>query len=178
MYIVKFKAREYGLLPSGFSFTPGVSANFLVNADNVSLGTFEEMLSDPSEIAKIQIIDEDKQETVTIVTDLPVVSRLEKKFDYTYTVYEDREVEKEVEKTIVVPDIDPETGEPIIDPETGEPVTHEEIIIVIETVIEQVPVEYTCDVISFALAPAGLKEAVDKNSADIEYIAIMTDIEL
>lgn len=178
MYIVKFKAREYGLLPSGFSYTPNEKANFLVNADNVSLGTFEEILSDPSEIARIEIIDQDKQETVTIVTGLPVVSHLEKKFDYKYIVYEDREVEKEVEKTITVPVIDPETGEPVIDPETGEPVTREETVVVIETVIEQVPVEYTCDVISFALAPAGLKEAVDKNSADIEYIAIMSDIEL
>lgn len=38
--------------------------------------------------------------------------------------------------------------------------------------------EEKCDAIRFALAKPGLKEQTDKNTSDIEYIAIMSDIEL
>ena len=64
-------------------------------------------------------------------------------------------LQKEFDYSYEVP-----TGE--VDPETGEPVY--------ETI--------TCDIIRLWIQLPGLKEAVDKNSADIEYIAIMSDIEL
>ena len=39
-------------------------------------------------------------------------------------------------------------------------------------------IEEKCDAIRFALAKPGLKGQTDKNTSDIEYIAIMSDIEL
>ena len=124
---------KYDVLPSGFSVhTDAFRA--LIKADGIQLGDIEEVVSDPSNIARIEIKNETETEVLRIVTGYSVITKLEKMFDYVYNT-----------------SVDEETGE----------IT-----------------ESKCDVILVELSVPGLKEQTEKNTSDIEYIAIMSDIEL
>lgn len=124
---------KYDVLPSGFSVHTD-TFRALIKADGIQLGDFEEVVSDPSNIARIEIKNETETEVLRIVTGYSVITKLEKMFDYVY--------------------------ETSTDEETGE-IT-----------------ESKCDVILVELGVPGLKEQTEKNTSDIEYIAIMADIEL
>ena len=139
MNTIKFaNLDEYSLVPSGFS-VDNERASFVILADEIGIGDVEATVTESGALARVDVIDTEKQQVVAFAEGLTVVSKLQKEFDYQYEV---------------------PTGE--VDPETGEP-TYETI---------------TCDIVRLWIQLPGLAEAVEKNTADIEYIAIMSDIEL
>ena len=123
---------SYDIVPGGYSKHTD-TFNCMTIADNIRLNEIEAILTEPANIKRFEIQDENG-EVVEIISGYSVITDLRKVFDYVYNT-----------------SVDEETGE----------ITEEK-----------------CDAVKFALAKPGLKEQTDKNTSDIEYIAIMSDIEL
>lgn len=144
MYKIKLGAVEYNLIQDS-TFDAGVgfggTLTAIIYAEDHTLPEIEAVLSNPDNLASIEIINAETEEVVQIITGFSKLISIDKKYDY-------------ITETIV------------------EPKYHKRSYV-------------RNAVISFTISKPTVEDALDdniaateKNGADIEYIAIMSDIEL
>ena len=147
---IRFGSNEYALVPGSDVNKGSNYIDIQILADDVSFEALEAVLEDENNLLDIQVIDE---EYIRHFEGYTKLDSMQKRYNVVYNI--------RYEEVIIEPEhIDPETGE------------------VIPAVIEIVPVEEKADIIYARLAQKDITEQVDQNTANIEFIAIMSDIEL
>ena len=156
---IYFGVNEYELVP-GFDI-PGADIDYVdqyikiqILADEVSLGDFEDVVSDTNNLKSIRVVDEDNH-TTTYFEGYTKIENLQKEFDVVYSIDQENNVE---------------LSPAILDPDSGE--------VIQEAIYGEGLVEKRADIIYLRVSKGSLVEQVEQNASNIEFIAIMSDIEL
>lgn len=149
---IRFGSNEYALVP-GSSVQPlGEKLEIQLLAEDLDVMEVESVLSDVANTETLVIVD-DKGAAIQVVKGWTKLDSLRKEYDVLYWT--------DYEEVIITPEhIDPDTG----------------AIIPAETQVE--PIEHRADILYVHMVKPGLEGQVDENTANIEFIAIMSDIEL
>ncbi len=147
----------YEVISNGFNITPGLC--IIQIKTELSLEQIFKTFSDKS-LTKILTLSDEKGRVTQIATGF---TRLNPTLRKTYGM----EIIPATQKTVEKPMLD-EFGAPVLD-EDGKQVMSAESV--------DVPAVFG-DVVEVILEQAGLSEQVDQNSADIDYLAIMSNVEL
>lgn len=147
---IKFGTYEYELVPDFEIIQNNEFLKFSILANEVPMTELEEVLKNKQNLLEIEIRDETNYKLLTGYNQL---TSLVKTYGVEYgRIYENVVVE-----------------EAHIDPDTGENVPE---------VIEEVEVTLTSDIIEVEIQAMNLAQQVSINTANIEFLAIMNDIEL
>ena len=156
---IYFGVNEFELVP-GFDI-PGVNYQYIdqfidiqILADEVSLGDMEQIIADKDNLASIRVLDEENQ-TTTYFDGYTKIANMQKQYNIVYSINQEDNVELQPA---------------IIDPNTNE--------VIQQAVYGTGLVEQRADIIYLRLNREDLMKQVNENTANIEFIAIMSDIEL
>ena len=149
---IRFGTNEYALVPgSAVQVNSNNELAIQVLADGVDFEALEAVLMEKENVANIVIADD--KGVINAIPGYTKLVNMYKAYDVLYwTEY--------VEHEIAPQSIDPETGD------------------MIPAIIETETVEHRADVLYIRMAKPGIEQQVDANTANIEFIAIMSDIEL
>lgn len=149
---IRFGTNEYALVPgSAVQVNGNDELSIQLLAEGIDFESLETVLMDKANTENIVVVDE--QGPVNAIPGYSKLVNMYKAYDVLYwTEY--------IEHEITPQSIDPETGE------------------MIPAVIEREPVEHRADILYIRMAKPGVEQQVDENTANIEFIAIMSDIEL
>lgn len=141
-----------------YSIVPGTSVQEIDNkliiqiiGDNIDLSEFEQLLQDKNNILQIEVTDNDVSNYYYNYVRL---NNLQKQYHIPYSY--------QVRNVVVTPEV--------IDPNTGLIITPAEYKVVRQ--------QLYADIIFITLSKPELTDQVELNAANIEFIAIMSDIEL
>lgn len=147
---IKFGSYEYTLVPDFPISHNEQRLECSILADNINVSDLESILKNKQNLVEIEITGEDSYQLLT-------------NYNQLLSLYKNYQVEYGVSYETVV------TEEAYIDPDTGENVP--------ETV-EEVETPLVSDIITITLRAIDLAQQVSINTANIEFLAIMNDIEL
>lgn len=149
---IRFGTNEYTLVPGSAVQEYNDNLEVQILADEVDLESLEAILLDSNNTSSIVIVDENS--TRQIYENWGKLLRLRKEYNILYWT--------EIAEQIITPEE--------VDPETGEIITPQEI--------EYETIEHRADIIYINLTHPGLESQVETNTANIEFLAIMSDIDL
>ena len=148
---IRFGTNEYALVPGSAVQTLGDKLSIQILADGIDFEALEAVLKEKANVDEIQVADESGvQQSIFGYSKLDNIHKNYHVLYWTETV-----------EHIITPES--------IDPETGETIPAE---------VEYETVEHYADILYVSLMKPGLEGQVEANTANIEFIAIMSDIEL
>ena len=147
-----FGANQYTLIPGSAVQTLGNTLSIQLLADTVNFEELEVVLKNKNNINEITVLN-DQELPTQIIFGYSKLDTVHKKYHVLYET-------ETIEHVVTPASVDPETGE-AIPAEMG-----------YETI------EHYADIFYISLIKPGVEEQVDINTANIEFLAIMSDIEL
>lgn len=148
---IRFGSNEYALVPGSAVQPVNDRVEIQLLAEGVDFEALEAVLLDKDNVDTITVVDE--HGPAASIHGYSKLVNMYKAYDVLYwTEY--------TENVITPQSIDPDTGE------------------MIPAVVEREPVEHRADILYIQMTKPGLEGQVDENTADIEFLAIMSDIEL
>ena len=148
---IRFGTNEYTLLPGSTVQIINDKLLIQIMANNLDFNNFESILRDNENTKEIILFD--TEGPIRTFFGYSQLEEIYKVYDVLYqTEYKDHEISPQ--------SIDAETGE------------------MIPSIIERETIEHRADVFYLTLKKPDITEQVNKNTANIEFIAIMSDIEL
>jgi len=148
---IRFGSNEYALVPGSGINTLGNGIDIQLLAQDVNLNSLTDVLKNSANTETIKVVDGDT--TTQVIEGYSKLDHMEIRYDQIYFT--------EYEEVIIVPAHH--------DSETGEEVPAQ---------TEMVPQDLTADIVYIHMVKPGLEGQVKENTANIEFLAIMSDIEL
>lgn len=148
---IYFGSNEYSIVPGTSVQEIDNKLIFQIIGDNINLSEFEELLQDKNNILQIEVTEND---TSSCYYNYVRLNNLQKQYHVPYSY--------QIRNVVTTPEI--------IDPETG--------LIITPAKYKTVKHQLYADIIFVTLSKPELTDQVELNAANIEFIAIMSDIEL